>query len=306
MIRSITVINDKNEKYVLDLFNPNDSSLIITKIDGLGPTKANVNTTELASSDGSMFNSARLTFRNIVFSFELLEHPSDNLIETTRLKVYRMFPLKKSVTIVIETDNRIAETEGYVETNEPDIFQKNEVMNVSIVCPSPFFYATDRELILNGIESQFSFPFSNESLTEPLISLGEMISSISSTYYYDGDISSGVVIRMHATGPVINPSIYNTFTKEQMDFDTSKIKKIVGGEENDIIVGDDITMCSISGNKYVKLVRNGKEYNILACLPKMTEWITISNGNNTFGYLASSGASNLTLTINTNILYEGM
>lgn len=306
MIRSVTVINDKNDELRLDLFDPEASGLIVTKIDGLGPTKATINTTELASSDGAMFNSSRITSRNIVMSFQLLEDPVTNLIETTRLKVYRAFPLKKNVTIVIETDHRIAQTTGYVETNEPDIFQKHETMQVSIVCPDPFFYSSDRSLSLNGVESQFYFPFSNESLEEPLISLGEIISAVGTPYYYDGDISCGVLIHMHINGEVINPVIYNAITKERMEFDSSKVKLITKDGIDNFTAGDDIALSSISGNKYVTLTRQGKEYNILACLPKLTQWITITKGDNVFGYLADVGSSYLSMTINTNILYEGM
>lgn len=306
MIRSITVINDQDEALYLDLFHPEDSSLVITKIDGLGPTKASINTTELASSDGAMFNSSRITSRNIVMSFQLLEDPVTNLIETTRLKVYRAFPLKRNVTIIIETDHRIAQTTGYVETNEPDIFQKQETMQVSIVCPDPFFYTKDDSKTLNGVESQFSFPFSNESLTEPLLLLGDIISSVGEPYYYSGDIQCGVIIHMHAYDEVINPTIYNSLTKERMKFDTSKIRAIVEDTYDNIIAGDDIIISSISGDKYVKLRRHGKEYNILACLPKLTQWITVKKGDNVFGYFAESGSSNLNMIINTNILYEGM
>ena len=130
MLRSITVTNFLGESLFLDLFNPYDTGLIITSITGIGPAKANVNTTELAVSDGSIYNSARVTQRNIVFNFNLVEDPVTNLVEDVRQRTYKYFPLKKLLTLTFETDNRVAEIQGYVETNEPDIFQQEETAQI--------------------------------------------------------------------------------------------------------------------------------------------------------------------------------
>ena len=51
MIKSITVINPKGESLELDLFHPEKSGLIVKSITGLGPPKANINSTELARAD---------------------------------------------------------------------------------------------------------------------------------------------------------------------------------------------------------------------------------------------------------------
>ena len=66
--------------------------------------------------DGSIFASARATERNIVLTLILLPIPS---IESVRQKTYSFFPIKKAVTLLVETDNRLVETTGYVESNEP-------------------------------------------------------------------------------------------------------------------------------------------------------------------------------------------
>ena len=306
MLKTITVVNHRGESIVLDLKNPYDTGLIIKSITGIGPVKANINTTELAISDGSIYNSSRANSRNIVFTFQLIEDPETNLVETTRLRTYKFFPLKKPLTLKFETDNRDAEIVGYVESNEPDIFQKDETVQISIVCPSPWFYTPDQTLILNGVSSEFVFPFSNESLDEDLIVMGEMISAVGTEYFYDGDVDAGVVIKIKCNGNVSNITLYNMGTNEYMTINTSVIRSITGGSFDDLVSGDEITLSTVSGDRYIYLLRNGTEYNILPTLPKITDWITLQSGSNIFGYLAETGTSYVEIEVLTNILYEGV
>ena len=306
MIKSITVTNFLGESIYLPLDNPFDTGLAITSITGIGPSKATVNTTELATSDGAIYNSARVGTRNIVISFRLLEDPVTKLVEDTRQRTYRFFPLKKMLTLQFETDNRIAEIQGYVESNEPDIFQKEETAQISIICPSPYFYSANQMIVLNGVESYFTFPFSNESLTEDKIIFGEIVRSVSTGFDYEGDVESGLLIHIHAIGEAHDITIYNSVTRVKMELNTEIIGAITKDEHDHIIAGDDIYLSTISGDRYVTLVRGGKYYNILAVLPKITEWITVVKGTNVFGYLAEYGKANVQIEFYTNVLYEGV
>lgn len=307
MIKSLTVTNDIGESLYLPLADPWETGLVIHEIKGLGPSKANVNTTELATSDGSLFNSSRKTQKNIVIDFIFLPDPATSRIEEVRLRTYRYFPTKKNVTLKIETDNRVAEILGYVETNEPSIFSQKEGCQISIICPNAYFKATDKIINLNGVESMFSFPFSNESLTENLIDLGELIFAVGTNYEYTGDVETGVVITMHVVGECVNPTVYNSISRQSMTFNTSKIKPITKDGIDDLVMGDTLIVSTVSGDKYVKLIRDGKEYNVVATLPKDTiDWLTIRKGPNIFGYMADFGASNLQLAIQTQILFEGV
>lgn len=306
MIKDIYVTNEYGESIMLELSNPYDTGLCITGITGVGPLKANVNTTELATMDGAIMNSARIPARNIVFSFRLLEDPETNLVETTRLRTYQYFPLKKMVTITFITDHRQAYITGYVESNEPDIFQKEETAQISIICTDPFFKASDREITLNGIEAQFEFPFSNESLTKPLIEISSFTKSVGTDYYYDGDADAGIVAIFHAHGPCSDISIYNLTTQEALEMDTSKIKVITEDDVDDLIEGDTVELSTIDGEKHVYLYRNGTRYNILPVLPKIPTWIKVQKGRNIFGYRAKTGEDNVVVTIETTILYEGV
>ena len=61
MIHSFAITNYLGDRIKLDLREPEFSGFLIKSVTGLGPVKATVNTTEVVTNDGSMFNSARLS-----------------------------------------------------------------------------------------------------------------------------------------------------------------------------------------------------------------------------------------------------
>lgn len=304
MIKSLTITNYLGESITIDLKEPEKSGFYIVSITGLGPAKANINTTEMSTNDGGIYNSARLNTRNIVLNIGFWD---DRPIENTRLESYKFFPIKKPVKILIETDNRIAETIGYVETNEPNIFSKNETAQISIICPDPYFYSAGEFGTLvttfSGTESLFEFPFSNESLTEKLLEMGTVNNMTENTVWYDGDAETGVIIEMHAIGQVDNVTIYNTGTREMMQIDTVKLQELTGST---IVAGDNITINTRRGNKSITLTRDGQITNILNCLNKNADWFQLAKGDNVFAYTAEYGNANIQFKIISQTVYEGV
>lgn len=304
MIKTVTVTNYLGESLTLELKNPWDIGIAITKIEGLGPVKADINSTEISSGDGARFNSARIGTRNIVFTFRLLEAPT---VEDSRQKTYKYFPIKTNVTLLFETDNRLCQITGYVESNKPNIFSEEEDTQISIICPNPYFISMENggtnSVVFFGSEPTFEFPFSNESLTDPLIIFGNVKLRQEEIVPYDGDSQVGFTIKMHALGEVRQITIYNTKTRESMKIDTDVLNEITG---SGIIAGDEITISTIKGDKHITLLRDGEETNILNALGKDVDWFQLSKGDNRFAYLCEYGAENLEFSINYQTLYEGV
>lgn len=305
MIKSFTVTNYLGDSIKLELRRPEKSGFLIKSVSGLGPSKANINTTEVSTNDGSTFNSARLNQRNIVFEFIFVETINGESIEDVRQKSYKYFPLKKNVDLLIETDNRIVKTTGYVESNEPNIFSSQEGTQISIICPDPYFYSADGNNItfFYGVEPVFEFPFSNESLTDPLITFGNIHLKTENVITYKGDAEIGVTIHIHAIGEAENITIYNTGTREIMRIDTTKLESLTG---SGIVAGDDIIIKTQKGEKSITLIREGKFFNILNCLDKRTDWFTLAKGDNIFAFTAESGITNLRFWIENKVIYEGV
>lgn len=301
MIKSVTVTNYLGESIKLELGFPEKSGFLIQSIDGLGPSKADINITEIATNDGSIYNSARTTTRNIVFTLGFLFNPT---IEDMRQLSYKYFPLKKRVLLLFETDNRTCEIYGYVESNEPDIFSSQETTKISVICPDPYFYSVVPGIaVFYAIDPIFEFEFSNESLSENLIEFSNIISNTEQTILYNGDADVGIVIVINAFGPADNISIYNTGTNESMRIDTSKLAALTG---SGIMTGDEIRISTVKGNKYITLLRTGVYINILNCLDKDSDWLQLAKGDNIFAYTAETGDTNLGFRIEYQLVYEGV
>lgn len=307
MIYSIVVTNYLGDRIKLELGKPDISGFLIKSITGLGPAKANVNTTEVSTNDGSLFNSARLSQRNIVLDLVFINTVYGESIEDLRQKSYKYFPLKKSVELTIETDNRYVKTTGYVESNEPNIFSSQEGTQISIICPDPYFYSAgeDGNNVTNfySIDPMFEFPFSNESLDEPLLVFGKIQIKTEGVITYHGDSEIGVMIYIHAIGPATNINIYNTETREVTRINTEKISSLTG---KGIVASDDIVINTAKGEKSITLIREGVSYNILNCLDKNTDWFTLAKGDNIFAFTADSGITNLQFRVENKVIYEGV
>lgn len=312
MIKAVTVTNYLGEKLRLELARPEESGFAITSITGIGPGKATINSSELATSDGGRFNSARLPNRNIVIAVTYIWPSKNNdSIESIRQLSYKYFPIKRKVTLRFETDNRTAEIDGYVESNEPSIFSEKEGASISIMCPDPYFRsASSGGLVYTSfgvVEPKFSFPL---EITNSGFMVGEIKDKVDAVIVYTGDAETGVTITVSARGDVSKFRIHNATTGELMDFDFARVDK------GKLISGDVLTINTVKGNKSVKLLRGGTTTNVLRCLSRDSDWLSLAKGDNELGYRAynaNNGQDDLTevntnvyLQVSNRILYEGV
>lgn len=284
------------------LDKPEDSGIIVSQIDGLGPPKVNLYSSESAMMDGGTYNGSRLTSRNIVITLDF-RLAAD--AEALRLETYKYFPEKKRITLEIETGLRKVKAYGYVESNAPNIFEAEVTSQISILCSDPFFYNAygTQVTVFSGIIPKFGFPFGNNSLSEPLIEFGEIVHKQEQTVNYIGDADVGITITIHAIGPAKNITIYNSQTREVMYLDTDYIESLTG---DPFKAGDDIVINTSIGKKGIKLLRAGIEYNILNCMRKDSNWFQLTKGANIFAYDAEEGALELQFKIENEVLYKGV
>lgn len=300
MIQAITVTNHLGQSLRLELTKPEASGLLVCNVEGLGPAKANVSVSDIASMDGARFNSSRVTTRNIVLTLAFLEIP---MIEDARHKTYQYFPIKKRVKLEVETDRRTCYTYGYVESNEPGIFSQIESAQISILCPNSYFYesGSGNTVVFSGVDPLFEFPFSNEGMA-PVLELGEYRQERVQQIEYTGDVDVGMEITMHCMGPVSGIALYHTDRHEIMRIDTDKITKLMG---EPLKRGDEIVISTVPGEKRIELLRDGEYYNIINALDKNADWFVLEKGINTISYGAESGVSNLYFRINYRNGYQG-
>ena len=280
---SLKIQNAKNEIFELTHDSKNYS---VISVQGLAPPQTAVNTSTGGLIDGAFFNSARLQQRNIVITIVI-----NGDIETNRQRLYKIFSLKKLCKIFFQNKSRNVQIEGYVETAECDLFTQREKMQISIICPRPYF--EDLNVIyteLAQITREFEFPF---DISEP-IPFSEVVENPVCTITNYGDVECGVIIMATITGSVMGLKIYNTTAQKYIGFDTS------------FSSGDKITINTLSGQLGATLLRAGTTTNLLNLLSAGSEWLKLDLGDNDFTLSTISGSENVQIEIVSTALYGGV
>lgn len=308
MIEYIAVTNFRGERLEMPMSNPYGSGLAIMDVEGLGPAKGTINATDISSSDGALFNSSRIGKREIVLSLRFIDNPSNDVsIEDLRLKTYYYFPVKKFITFEVKTDNRHVVAYGYVESNTPDIFSKEEGCDIKIICPDPHFYGIgesfETEQDFSTVHGGFEFAFKNESLTQKLLKFADLQFLERVNLVYSGDMESGVIIRMTAVGPAEMPRIVKPDEFKSIKIDTKQFAKYGTAS---FIAGDEMIIDTRIGHKRISLIRDGVTHNAINSLDRESQWLTVHPGDNIFSYDTSVGASNLRISIQFVNTYEGV
>lgn len=275
----------------------NEANYQVIDISGLNPPNATIINTKVAGMDGSKNSSTRLEERNIVITVKL-----NGDIEKNRLKLYRYFSTKQWCKIYFQSNSRDIYAEGYIETNECSPFGKGQVMQISIVCPDPYFHSL-KEIWsdISQVVGVFEFPFAigsggieegttTDDATEFSVYVKDKIVNILN----EGEVETGVTIEITATGTVTNPVIYNVNTHESFGINTQMVK------------GDVEIINTNSGQKSITRIRDGKETNEINKLVRGSTWLTLRMGDNLFTYTADGGAENMQIIFKHHSKYQAV
>jgi len=283
MSYELKVKNDKGE--VLNLStSPNYT---VYKVTGLQPPQVSLFSSSNATTDGATVSGVKAMQRNIVIYVAM-----ERDIESSRINLYKYFPLKKVVALYFRNGSRDVSIEGYVELIECDLFANKQIAQISIICPQPYFKAVE-ELVsyFSDISSLFTFPF---SIPAEGIAFSSITANVRKSIVNAGNIESGIVISIYANGTVVNPVVYDVFERTHIKFNFTM-------QANDEIVID-----TNVGKKSVTLIRNGIRSNLLGYMAADSTWLTLKAGDNVFTYASESGNSNLQITFRTAVLYGGV
>lgn len=317
MILSVNILNPSNDELIMELTNPEACGFTIRKIDGLGPTKSNINIYDVPSIDGGLFNSARTQYRTINIKLGCMWIKNDGrtehttpLIEDSRHLSYKFFPLKRKIRLEVVTDYRTLYIDGYIEANEPDIFSKDETLSISVVCPDPNFYASETEYgyINYPDQNEFEFPFDNNSLEEKLIEFSSMRDANSCYIDYKGDNITGVTMELYfmhdfPRGQEILVSFVNKIKSTTITVNPSKVFRT---SKFDIYRGDRILIYGRPGHKKVEFHRYNKVYNVFNAIKLEDDWPILYPGDNTVILKAGGSTDAIKGRVIYNTLYDGV
>ena len=280
---SLKVENDRGNTLELT----NNPNYTVFKIEGLNPPHATINSSVNTTTDGSNINSVRLENRNIVIYMTM-----EGDIEANRINLYKYFPVKKTVKLYFSNESRDIFIEGTVEIIECDLFSQKQVAQISIICPKPYFKDVENLVTtFSDVSSLFEFPF---SITKSGVEISAITTNQRRSIINTGDIETGVIIKLFATGTVVNPVIYDVLKRTQLKLNFN------------MLASDTVVINTNVGEKSIELIRDGVTYNAMGYMTQDSTWFKIEAGDNVFTYDADSGNSNLQITFTTSILYSGV
>lgn len=412
-------------KYRQQLELTHNAAYSITNIDGISPPDGVINTTRNANADGSVFNSAYVDNRTITITLSI-----NSPAEQNRINLYKYFKAKFPTRLYYSNATRNVYIDGYVQNIHIGFFDKKQVAQITILCPSPFFQDVNESLQeFVNIEDLFEFPFEvdmgtnlipfpyyntsktangitwtvnsdgtitangtatartdffmaynatdlfgfgdymfsgcpeggsnstyrlqlydatnrvtyndvgngvaftinennfeselrilasifegttvNNLVFKPIVNVGDtaeeytpyivpgiefssIIPNAEQSIINYGDVDTGVMISIHANGPVTTPKIYNVDTGESMILNVTMAD------------GDDIIIDTKKGEKSVLMTSEGITTNIIGNLQNGSIWFQLAPGDNLFTVTAEATPENMQISFVVADLYEGV
>lgn len=241
---------------------------------GTGPPAATINRAKIATADGSRFNSSTVDERNLLLTIYIQRD-----VARARLTLYKYIATKAYIKVYYQADGLDVWAEGYVETAEVDPWSMEESMQVSIVCPQPYWSdVAETYTDASNTETLFEFPFSIGSEGMELSTRNE---SNTTFIQNNGHVDTGVIFLLEAKTRSLQPRIYNLSTGEYIGFYV------------DMLVGDRLLINTADGSKSVVLIRDGVETNYINTIMEGSKWLKMAVGQNEFTYTADEGVINL-------------
>lgn len=283
----LVIENQKGEQLRL---TQNEDNYVVGEITGLNPPSASILLSENIG-DGDEFVHERTGSRNIVIPIYIKGDA-----EANRIKLYNFIKNGKYIKIYFQNGARNVWIEGRVESIETDLFSMQETLQVSIICPYPWWQSIE-EMInsINTIQNKLYFPFYTiDPIPFSVYETIQLLNLINS-----GDIASGMTIEIYARGRIVNPIIYNRETTEYIG---------LGNIDRpfEMVAGDRVIITTHTNNKKAKLIRNAEETNIFNYLRQGSKFLQVEAGDNVFTYSADSGHEYVDIKFKHYSNYEGV
>ena len=327
MIRAVRAINldaKSNPSITMKLDGLRTGPFTLWHIEGIGPGEADINVTELASTDGASYNSARLNSREITLT--LIFNWFDGSIEAARHYSYQYFPLKKKVRLIIFSTDNLAQDisvvkrpniaryiDGYVKQNRPDIFAATCATEIVLKCPDPYFYSCS-PLLIDSPENDLYEDVHEAIMGEPIgglyfplffaqdhpISFGTSTDPGTIVVSYPEYASeTGCVFTLELTKNLDNPypqiTIWHIITGEKFIMDFSILKNYPDFSAG-LQINDKILISSITGKKDIEILRGGVYTSIVGVIRYDSIWPRIIPGSNVFRIYSDKELEELGIT----------
>lgn len=291
-MQKLTFTNSRGESIVFG----NSAPYILSKIEGTGGTSTSIKTTKSPGQDGSTVHEVTLDERPLPMEGAIIARTPEEMY-SLRKELSRVLNPKNGAGILkYENDAGVYEIKAIAE--ESPVFKekhdssRKQLFMITFLAPNPYWldiYESKEEIAQWMGDFQFNFEIQSDG-----IEMGHRESSLIVNIDNKGDVTCGMRIEFKALASVINPSLFNIYTREYI-----KVKRTLE-------FGDKLTINTKFGNKKVELLRNGVITNVFNYIDLSSTFLQLEVGDNLLRYDAESGIENLDVAIYYRPLYAGV
>lgn len=283
MLESLILTNTVTLQSVL--LDKDSSYLVLDEAD-LGTVEGTHHSYKYVSQVGVYIDSTTLEQRTVAISGWVIGDTYGELKENKKILNRLVNPLH-TIDAVIQEKYKLTFKPDYSVKYSVSYKENNEVLCKFLIqgtCADPMFTTKDKQsaLIASTIP-KFRFPLVIPQDTGILMGLREP--SLLATLNNGGDIDTGLLVTFSCTSTVTNPSLLNVDTREFI-----KVNKVMSA-------GEQIIISTGSGEKYIKGIVNGVEYNYFKYVDFDSTWLQLHTGENTLKYDADSNVAGLEVLI---------
>ena len=279
MIEEITLKNE-NTKDILTISKNPKHSYILDYAD-FGQATCTRNTTKYIGQDGISVSESSFDERDIEISGWIVgENENEIAYKKKKLNTF-INPMRKitlnykSYSIEFYPEKSIEYALNYAENNE--VLCKFKIFGL---CPYPLFKS--KLIVSNAITTQPMFHFPLIIKQNEGVKFG--IKSKSQTFEVEnmGDVETGCIFEIHASGEVQNPYLIDLFSFEQFAINYT------------MAAGDKIIINTQTGQRNVKCIHSDlSEENFFKYRDLNSTWLQLREGVNTFGIGAETNVEAL-------------
>lgn len=253
---------------------PKDS-LLIKKVTGLNPPDVNLFIGDF-SRDGGIYQGRRVGNRNVVFTIELNPNPAlDETVSGLREMLYKAFmdPLVEAdyLKLRLEDDEgRIRYIVGYTEKFETEIFDVENLAQISMICPDPY--------IRDNVDTVYSH--AQGWTTVPFTYTGTAETGFEVTIYITANTNTLVLANNTLTDVTTSPDYY-------------KGRMIIN---RTFVVGEQVNISTVRGSRSITVTPVGGDpatdsVSIAANLTPTSPWLELHSQSNTMRVHGATPAS---------------
>lgn len=283
MIESLVLTNTVTLQSVL--LDKDNSYLVLDEAD-LGTVEGTHHSYKYVNQVGVYIDSTTLEQRAVAISGWVIGDTYEELGANKKILNRLVNPLHP-IEAVVQEKYKLIFKPDYSVKYSVSYEENNEVLCKFLIqgtCADPMFTTKDKQSApVASTIPKFRFPLVIPKNTGILMGLREP--SLLAKLDNGGDIDTGLYIIFSCTSTVVNPSLLNVDTREFI-----KVNKTMSA-------GEQIIISTGSGEKYIKGIVNGVEYNYFKYMDFDSTWLQLHTGENTLKYDADENVDGLEVLI---------